>query len=99
MVEEEGCGFCLRWHAEVGPGYPLSDEGRRAPLVQRDRHSADAASYGRLVYTPTFILLRDGVERGRIVGYPGADFFWSLLTDLMRKEAARAETEDRAALR
>jgi hypothetical protein len=26
--------------------------------------------------TPTFIFVRDEVEVGRIVGYPGAELFW-----------------------
>jgi len=99
MVEEEGCGYCLRWHAEVGPGYPKSEEGQRAPLLRRDRNSADVARYGRIVFTPTFILLRDGREVGRILGYPGADFFWSLLDDQLRKQdAARLRPLDQKAV-
>lgn len=89
MVEEAGCGFCLRWMAEVGPGYKLSSEGRQAPLVVRDRTDPEVKRFGRIVYTPTFILLRDGVERGRILGYPGPDFFWSLLGELLRRETER----------
>ncbi|MGD9785771.1 MAG: hypothetical protein AB7E80_06035 [Hyphomicrobiaceae bacterium] len=97
MVEEEGCGFCLRWHAEVGPGYPLSSEGKRAPLVRRDRFAPDVQKYGRLVFTPTFILESEGVEKGRIIGYPGADFFWSQLTDMIDKIDARARATGTAA--
>ncbi len=85
MIEEHGCGYCARWLEEVGPGYRLSDEGRRAPLLRIDRFSKDAERFTRVVYTPTFILLRDGKEAGRILGYPGADFFWSLLANLLRK--------------
>ena len=33
----------------------------------------------RVSFTPTFILVQDGVEVGRIEGYPGEDFFWGLL--------------------
>lgn len=85
MIEEEGCGYCRRWLQEVGPGYPLSDEGRKAPLVRIDRMSKDAGRFARVVYTPTFILMRDGKELGRINGYPGPDFFWSMLGDILRK--------------
>lgn len=93
MVEEPGCGFCLRWMAEVAPGYRLSSEGLSAPLVIRDRGDPEVRRFGRIVYTPTFILLRDGVERGRILGYPGPDFFWSLLGEMLRRETERRETE------
>lgn len=101
MIEEDGCGFCIRWHREVGEGYPASDEGRRAPLVVIDRFSKQASAHPRVVFTPTFILVGGGRELGRIVGYPGADFFWSMLADLMRKAAgaAPARTEKFAAAR
>ncbi len=91
MVEEAGCGFCARWMAEVAPGYRLSSEGRQAPLVVRDRFDPEVKQFGRIVFTPTFILLRGGVERGRILGYPGADFFWSLISDMLRRETAVRE--------
>ena len=87
MIEEEGCGYCARWHREVGPGYPKSDEGRQAPLLTVDRRSAAAGQFERIVYTPTFLLVRDGRELGRIVGYAGSDFFWWQLADLLRKSA------------
>jgi hypothetical protein len=34
-------------------------------------------------FTPTFVLVQDGRELGRIEGYPGEDFFWGLLERLM----------------
>jgi len=91
MIEEHGCGFCMRWLEEVGPGYGQSEEGRRAPLVRIDRESRDAERFQRIVYTPTFVLMRDGAELGRITGYPGADFFWSMLADMLRKVEAAGE--------
>lgn len=85
MLEEQGCGYCRRWHQEVGPGYGRSDEGKRAPLKRVDLASTEATRFARVVYTPTFVLVRDGEERGRITGYPGADFFWTALSDRLRK--------------
>lgn len=93
MIEEAGCGFCARWMAEVAPGYQKSDEGRIAPLVVRERYDPAIKHLGRIVYTPTFILLRDGVERGRILGYPGPDFFWSMLGQLLKEEKQRAGSD------
>lgn len=92
MIEEQGCGFCMRWHREVGPGYPKSDEGRSAPLVLIDRDSKEASHFRRVVFTPTFILTRDGAEVGRITGYPGADLFWWQLGDLIRKHGPGGST-------
>jgi hypothetical protein len=34
---------------------------------------------------PTFVLVDNGREVGRIVGYPGADFFYGLLGELLKK--------------
>lgn len=34
MFEQPGCLYCARWDAEIAPQYPLTDEGRAAP-VQR----------------------------------------------------------------
>lgn len=90
MMEQPGCIYCARWDAEVGPGYPKSAEGQRAPLRRIQLHDAlpgDLALRTPAVFTPTFVLVRDGQEIGRIEGYPGAHFFWPLLADLI----ARAE--------
>ena len=46
---------------------------------------ADLQFITGLVYTPTFVLVDKGKEIGRIRGYPGEDFFWGLLQQLMGK--------------
>ena len=81
MAEEAGCHWCARWNNEVAPIYPKTDEGRIVPLRRYDLHSDDpGVELARKVhYTPTFILVSDGREVGRIEGYPGEDFFWGLL--------------------
>ena len=88
MFEEAGCVWCARWHAEVGPGYSKSSEGRIAPLRRLDIRAG--APPGTTLTTPvratpTFVLVEHGREVGRITGYPGADFFWGLLDGLMKK--------------
>jgi len=86
MVEEAGCAWCARWHAEIGPIYPKSTEGAAAPLLQVDIHDARDSGitfHKRLSYTPTFVLIRDDAEIGRLEGYPGADFFWPIVADMI----------------
>jgi hypothetical protein len=88
MFEEPGCPWCVRWHREVGVGYPKSEEGRRAPL--RRLHVSSARTSGvrlrsPVTATPTFILIEGDAEIGRITGYPGADFFWGMLGELLAK--------------
>ena len=88
MFESPGCAWCKRWHAEVGPGYPKSREGLRAPLQLREvARSSEAGNLlaNPITVSPTFVLVDDGREIGRIVGYPGADFFWGLLAELVAK--------------
>ena len=88
MFEEQGCVWCRRWDAEVGVAYPKTPEGRRAPLRRVDIHGpkpADIALTAPVRATPTFVLVEDGREIGRITGYPGADFFWGMLEGLMAK--------------
>lgn len=86
MYRSPGCPYCAAWDRAIGPTYPKSDLGRRAPL----RHVDVAARGGPAValkspvrFTPTFVLVQDGRELGRIEGYPGEDFFWGLLERLM----------------
>ncbi|MBD3763808.1 MAG: hypothetical protein IE927_03460 [Rhodobacterales bacterium] len=86
MFEQAGCVYCERWKAEVGDAYRVTAEGRAAPLMPmdiRDPVPTDISLQRRPVYTPTFVLLQDGVEIGRIEGYPGEDFFWGLLGQML----------------
>ena len=88
MFEESGCPWCRRWHAEVGVAYPKTKEGQRAPLRQVSLSSADGLGVTLVAPVrmfPTCVLVDRGREIGRITGYPGADFFWGMLTELMTK--------------
>ena len=82
MAEEEGCYWCGRWDDEIAAIYPKTAEGRAAPLRRYDLHSEEpenVALDSSVRFTPTFILVQDGREVGRIEGYPGEDFFWGLM--------------------
>ena len=86
MVEEQGCMWCARWNEELGDIYPKTAEGRAAPLTRLDIHDArpDGMTFARaLTFTPTFVLVVDGMETSRIEGYPGEDFFWGLLGQML----------------
>ena len=91
MFEQPGCIYCARWDAEIAPQYPLTDEGKAAPLTRlhlRDDVPADITLSRPAAFTPTFVLLHDGNESGRIEGYPGEDFFWPMLATLIRNAGA-----------
>ncbi len=92
MIEQPGCVYCARWNAEVAPEYPITAEGKAAPLRRlqlRDTLPPDITLARAAVFTPTFILLSDGVEQDRIEGYPGEDFFWPLLSGMIATAQTR----------
>ena len=86
MVEQPGCMYCKRWDDEISAKYPLTEEGKAAPLQRIRLGGPLPENYGEIApvaFTPTFILTEDGAEIGRIAGYPGEDFFWPLLDNLI----------------
>lgn len=86
MVEEKGCVWCARWNDEISHIYPKTDEGKAAPLRRIDLHDPlqDDLIFSRsLHFTPTFVLIIDGQEANQIEGYPGEDFFWGLLEQML----------------
>lgn len=98
MMEEAGCSWCERWNEDIGVSYHLTTEGKQAPLRRVDVHDqvpADLAFLKSAYFTPTFVLVSGAKEIGRIQGYPGEDFFWPMLGDLLAKlsqdEAIRAD--------
>ena len=88
MFERAGCPWCARWDAEVAPAYMKTEEGRAAPLR---RHNLDQGQPKDIVlqspvrYTPTFVLVDDGHEKGRITGYIDNGMFWGILKQMIAK--------------
>jgi len=90
MFRRVGCPWCAAWDREIGPAYPRTDIGRRIPIRFIDLDRDDATKFrlkGPVHYTPTFVLIEDDHEVGRIEGYPGADFFWSRIENLVPERA------------
>ncbi len=86
MLEQDGCVWCDRWHAEIGPIYAKTEEGKRAPLRLVDINEPipeDLKDIDIERFTPTFVIVEDSVELGRIRGYPGDEFFWFLLKEAL----------------
>ncbi len=86
MVEQPGCIYCRAWDDEISAIYPQTAEGKLAPLtrIQLRAPLPEDMRFDRPAgFTPTFVLLQDGGEIGRIEGYPGQDFFWGLLNQML----------------
>lgn len=94
MFEERGCYWCAQWNADIGGVYSKTKEGQMAPLRRQDIHAAqpdDLSDIKPVTYTPTFVLVHEGREVGRIEGYPGEDFFWGLLGRMLKEIGMEVE--------
>lgn len=98
MIERQGCAWCRRWTQEVAPVYGKTEEGVRAPLRRHDLAQGQPAGLAApAVYTPTFALMRDGAEIGRITGYVDDATFWGLLGALLKRaDGPHPQTDVRA---
>ena len=88
MFDDEACPWCLRFKEEVLPVYAKTEEGKAAPIriIDAAEVPKELEHLEPIIYTPTFVLIDDeGHVIGRIEGYPGYDFFWLRLRELLEK--------------
>jgi len=97
MLERHDCPWCQRWLREVGEqSWNLSDLGRRAPLRRVDVAQGlpdDLRHLTNWHFTPTFVLVANGRELGRIIGYQNDLFFWQQAEALLARLADGPEQE------
>ena len=88
MVEQQGCYYCLEWKDQLGHIYPKTPEGKFAPLKTIDITEVDKIKGLKrdVIFTPTFLLMENHKELGRMEGYSSEDFFWELLEVILEKE-------------
>lgn len=88
VVEQDNCAYCEKFHAQIAPAYPKTDEGKRAPLrliMIDDPMPEELIDVEPAFVTPTFILIQNNREVDRLVGYPGDEHFWFLLGEMLAK--------------
>jgi cytochrome c551/c552 len=88
MFEQGGCVYCARWNRDVAPVYDKTAEAKVLPLRRIDigqQGSAGVVLASPVRYTPTFVVVDNGREIGRITGYISDDTFWGLLDTLAAK--------------
>jgi hypothetical protein len=93
MFRRAGCSWCAAWDREIGPIYPKTEVGRRAPIRFADTERASEAKIALkspVRFSPTFVLVEDDRELARIEGYPGEDFFWGRLEELLPDPVTKA---------
>lgn len=91
MIRREGCVYCAQWDREIGPVYARHPEGRALPLVMVDLDGPfpDGLALERMPrLTPSFVLVVDGIEVARHIGYPGKDRFFPVLRGMMQQAQA-----------
>jgi thioredoxin-related protein len=84
--EAPGCVYCNVFRRDVLPAYAFSPAGKAAPLRFLDLND-EAGSKLNLTepvrIVPTVVVMKDGAEVGRIVGYLGAQNFYRVLGGLL----------------
>lgn len=88
LVEDPRCGPCILFDRQVRPIYSKTDEGRIAPIRRVGFGAPAPAPYafiGQPKVAPTFVLVHEGLEVGRIEGYSSDELFWMSLASLMQK--------------
>jgi len=90
VFEHPDCVYCRVFRRDVLPKYHEAVRADAAPLRFVDIATGDTASLGlnaRIDTVPTAVVMRDGREVDRIVGYWGPTNFFKLLSHiLMRME-------------
>lgn len=98
MFEQAGCVYCQRWDRDVGSLYGKTPEAQALPLrridIQNQRTSGVTLA-SPIRYTPTFVVVDNGHEVGRITGYSNDDSFWGLLDTLAAKLAPPSREPNR----
>jgi thioredoxin-related protein len=92
LFERPGCVFCARWDREVGAVYPLTEVGKKAPLrrVNLAEGQPKLQVDQPVLYSPTFVLMKDGREVGRIIGYRDDAMFWGTFSRMVDRQNAPA---------
>lgn len=88
VLEQPGCPYCAKFEKEIAPIWDKTDEGKKAELRRVDITKdwpEDIEFVDRTRLTPTFVLIDEGKELGRLRGYPGDQYFWYLIDDLLAK--------------
>jgi thioredoxin-related protein len=88
VFEHADCTYCRVFRRDVLPKYRASAPGASVPLRFVDIEKSDTSALGlksRIHVVPTVVLMKQGSEVDRIVGYWGPDNFFKLLAQMLIK--------------
>jgi thioredoxin-related protein len=88
VFEHKDCVYCRVFRSDTLPRYRESGQETRAPIRFVSVEHADLDQLklnGGIHMVPTFVLMQDGQEVGRITGYWAPENFFKMLSNLMLK--------------
>lgn len=95
MIHAPYCGYCVAFLKEVAPGFNETFRGKALPLRVLDVSKSENIDWLKeqirvknikgISGTPTFIIMHEGKERGRVVGYAGKEWFYPVLDQAVKK--------------
>ena len=88
VFEHADCVYCRVFRRDVLPRYRHAVPDGKVPLRFVDIAAGDTASLGlnaRIDTLPTAVLMKDGREVDRIVGYWAPDTFFQLLSHILAR--------------
>ncbi len=86
VMEAPGCTYCELFRRDVLPSYQASERAKDMPIRFLDINDATAEALGldsAIDIVPTFVVLKDHKEVGRIPGYVGPEFFFHSINHLI----------------
>jgi len=86
VIEAEGCIYCDVFRRNLLPAYLASARGKEAPVRFVDANEAAASGlklHGPVRIVPTFIVMRENKEVGRIPGLIGRSEFVRAVTKML----------------
>ena len=86
VMEAPGCIYCTVFRRDVLPAYQASERAKDVPIRFLDVNDAAVNALGLdepVNIVPTFVVLKDNREVGRVPGYVGPEAFFHTINYLM----------------
>lgn len=86
VLEADGCTYCGLFRRDVLPAYRTSERGKEVPVRFLDVNDVPASNVELetpVDIVPTFVVLKNNKELGRIPGYTGPENFFHTINYLL----------------
>lgn len=88
VFEHADCTYCRVFRTAILPRYKENGQDARAPIRFVRVEHADLSAWnlrGRISMVPTFVLMQEGQEVGRIEGYWAPDNFFRMVATILSR--------------